>query len=191
MRQEDILFLPLSSLPWDLRCTHPPPFRLVVDGCKSHAGNTEKMGRGEGRWKLRKEWRLLSSWRMGVRPEGSPPAVCSQSDDFELAPSECWPSPCAVELGWENWGMRDQPSWELKKAVRTELRSPPAHPQGPQRCLAFFSNGLNHLSWGCSYICQMPPVKSRTRKETPRPWGRVLWGDSPQLQGKRNLLLKA
>lgn len=26
---------------------------------------------------------------MGVRPEGSPPAVCSQFNDFELATSEC------------------------------------------------------------------------------------------------------
>ena len=166
------------------------PSTTLPDRDKSHAGNTEKMGRGEGRWKLRKEWRPLSSWRMGVRPEGSPPAVCSLMT-LNLLLLSADPPRVLWSWGWGNWGMRNQPSWELKKAVRTELRSPPAHPQGPQRCLAFFSHGLNHLSWGCSYICQMPPVKSWTRKETPRPRGRVLWGDSPQLQGKRNLLLKA
>lgn len=79
--------MPLSSLPWDLRCTHPPPFRTRV---KSHAGNTEdeEKGRGQVR-KLRKGLETFVILGMGVRPEGSPPAVYSQFNAFRLATSEC------------------------------------------------------------------------------------------------------
>ena len=125
MRQKDILFLPLSSVPWDLRCTHLPPCWTEV----SHMLGVQRR-QGEERaaesWDKSGELCHLGEWESGQRAALQ---QCSQSNDWTCC---FWvlTLPVCCGVGGGKTGMRDQPNRELKKAVRTELRSPP-HPHLP------------------------------------------------------------